>query len=544
MLFWPPTPRFVALLATLSGVALTGSEPARRVEFFAPAPAQVAPRVVESPRVDACELRRQAVAAEPALPGAPGVEAARGELFARARAEPVLFLETPTASPSSPLIATLRARLFGEPSPWAAFSEVFERFRGRPTELRQVLLTDGYLYAEQPAVAALLAHGVALPQLFSEKELLVVRGERTLRAERVGSEYVWADGPEHGERARLWLFDRVQVSGEKPRASKHVAVSGLRLGTSSIEIERLTERAALAQLQYGALRVPAVLAVREGRLVLECESVSAEARPRVEAARSAAERRARVLAELRTRVAEQVDEALPFDEPKTEDGQQDGKLRPEWRSAYLRGASSFTFNGDRYPVFDASGRPRPPQVCVDFIVDTWERMAGTHWLARDEGRARRLGRLDFGELGIENRRSVEQLIDFARSRTDWFELLEVPEAERVPFSGRRRFFQRLFEQREQFRPGDVVAILGPRDDERLHYHSFFILADDPLSGMPTLVAANAGRPRVRNWENELENAPRRSIVARIRPRLAWLESLVGIFGQAQLGPEHSDLPPG
>jgi hypothetical protein len=545
MAFWPSTPRFAALLASLAFVVPTGSERAPHANFRVPAAVKVVPqRVVEGPRGDACELRRRALALEPALSGAPALQAARGELYARARAEPVLFLETPKASPSLAAVAGLRARLFAEPAPWAAFKEVYERFRKYPALLRQILLSDGYLYAEEPTLAALLASAVALPQLFSEPELQIVRGDRTLRARRERGEYLWIDGPERGERARLWLFDRVAAAGEKLGPSKHVAASGLRLGTSSIEVERLTEHAALAQLHYGSLSVPAVLALREGRLVFECESLAPEARAEVEAARSAAQRRARVLSELSTRIAEQVEEALPFDEPKTEEGQQDGKLRPEWRRAYLRGDSTYTFNGDEYSVFDGSGRPRPPQVCVDFIVDTWERMAGTRWLGRDEGRTRRLGRLDFGELGIENHRSVEQLIEFARGRPDWFELVEVPEAERVPFAGRRRFFQRLFEQRTQFRPGDVVAILGPRADERLHYHSFFIVADDPLSGMPTLLAANAGRPRIRNWETELESAPRRGIVARIRPRLEWLESLVGIFGQARGEAERADLPPG
>jgi hypothetical protein len=478
------------------------------------------------------------------LPGAPGLEAVRGEVFARARAEPVLFLDTPKAELVPGPVAELRARLFSAPAPWAAFAEAYERFRAHPPALRRILLTDGYLYAEQPALAALLASGVALGQLYSEKELSIVRGDRVLRAERVRGEYIWADGPERGERARLWLFDRVATAGEQLGANKHVAVAGLRLGHSSIEIERLTAQGVLAKIHYGPLVVPAVLSIRDGRLALECETLTEPMRATVEAARSAASRWARVLAELSTEVAEQVEEALPFDEPRTEDGQQDGKLRPEWRVAYLRGNSSFEFNGDRYPVFDGAGRPRAPQVCADFIVDTFERMAGTRWLARDEGRGRRLGRIDFGVLGIENRRSVEQLIEFARSRPEWFELLEIPEAERVAFSNRRRFFQRLFEQRQQFRPGDVVAILGPRDDERLHYHSFFIVSDDPLSGMPTLVAANAGRPRIRIWEAELESAPRRGIVARIRPRLAWLESLVGVRGHAQGEPERAGLPPG
>jgi hypothetical protein len=80
MPFWLPTPRFAAFLAAAAGISLTASERAPSAEFRALTPPQVTlGRVVEGPRVDACELRRRAVALEPALPGAPGVEAARGE---------------------------------------------------------------------------------------------------------------------------------------------------------------------------------------------------------------------------------------------------------------------------------------------------------------------------------------------------------------------------------------------------------------------------------------------------------------------------------
>jgi hypothetical protein len=90
----------------------------------------------------------------------------------------------------------------------------------------------------------------------------------------------------------------------------------------------------------------------------------------------------------------------------------------------------------------------------------------------------------------------------------------------------------------------VVAILGPRDDEQLHYHSFFIVAADPLSGMPSLLAANAGRPRIRHWEAELENAPRRGIVARIRPRLEWLEGLLQADASVEAVRDAPASPPG
>src|SRR5690606_11641206 len=92
-------------------------------------------------------------------------------------------------------------------------------------------------------------------------------------------------------------------------------------------------------------------------------------------------REARVLTRLREVIYEQIAEGLPFDEPKTEYGQQDGKLRQEWLWAYRRGDSRFVFNEDQYHVFDARGRPRVPQVCIDFIRDTYERASGS-WYQR------------------------------------------------------------------------------------------------------------------------------------------------------------------
>ena len=477
-----------------------------------------------------CARRRRLVAMEPALPGAPGLESARAEIVARAKAEPVLFLEAPSAGAVSRQVGALRERLYRETAPWRTYSEAFKRFGHHPRELRQVFLTDGYLYAEQPAVAAILASAIALNQLFTERKVVVTRGNHTLHAARKNGNYYWTDGPELGAPAKLWLFDRVAAEGEPLGPPKLVALGDVRAktGADSIEIERLTADGVLAQLDYAQERVPALLAIHRGELVFDCQAPERDAIAKMQAAQALSLRRAKVLARLRASIDEQIAEALPFDEPKTEEGQQDGKLRQEWRLAYLRGAWSYEFNGDRYPVFGANGRPKTPQVCVDFIVDSWERMADTRWLGRDEGRGRKLGRINFDTLDIDNRRSVDRLIDFARARPEWFDVLEFAESERVRFLERRRFFRRLYERRADFRPGDVVAIYGLRDDEKPHYHSFFIVADDPITRMPTLLAANAGRPRIRSWEGEMQNAPRRSILARIRPRLDWLESLAAL----------------
>ena len=487
-----------------------------------------------------CLKRRQQLERETPLPGTPQLDASRAEVVARARSAEVLFFDTPKPSPASARVVQLRRQLYESTTPWPAFHQAYLEYRRNRTVLRQILLTDGYLYADKPAAAALLGNHVVLNHLFDAHELVVIRGSQVLHAVKKDAAYFLSDGPEIGRVARLWLFDRVAAAGEPLSTQSHVSVENIReqTGAESIQIERLTAEGILVQLIYDDARSPAVLTRHNDALELACEAIAPSAAEKVAAARSIALRKIKVMHQLREAIAAQVQEGLPFDEPKTEEGQQDGKLRQEWRTAYLQGQSSFTFNGDKYAVFGSKGRPRVPQVCVDFVVDTWERLADTRWLNSSEGRGRHVGRIDFNSLGIENRRSVDRLIDYARNKPAWFDVVEFPETERVPFMDRKGFFQRLFDRRSDFQPGDVVAILGLRDDERLHYHSFIIVASDPLTGMPTAVAANAGRPRIRSWEAEMQNAPRRSIIARIRPRLTWLEALADPNGRGPTDPEH------
>jgi hypothetical protein len=412
------------------------STPAAAVTPQTPLPEPAAVAAPSLPIVDACEVERERLGQLEALPGAPGLEARRAELLARAKAEPVVFLSTPEAGGKSRRAAALRKRLHREETPWGAFEAAYRQLVKRPEELRQVLLSDGYLYAEDPTVAAMLVTHVTLGQLFREQELLVGRGSAVYRAVRKDDDYVWLDGPDANQPARLWLFDRVAPAGTPLPPARHVGIAKLakQLGTTEIKIERLTSDGALASLVYGDLVVPAVLSLRSGEFELGCR-VDSTARARVLEAERLAVRSARVHEALLSVIGQQIEEALPFDEPKTEDGQQDGKLRGEWRRAYLRGDLEYTFNDDKYWVFDRKGRPHVPQVCVDFVLDSWERLADSWWMPRGQGRKRRVGRLDFDVLEIENRRSVEQLIGFAKQHPDWFELMEIPLSKQVPLRG-------------------------------------------------------------------------------------------------------------
>lgn len=452
--------------------------------------------------------------------------ARRAQTVARTRVEPVLFVREPTFQEHTSA-AALRRTLpqFGS----AALRAFFRSVRGHPELARAVLLREGYFYVEYPEAASLLVDAIELRHLFVEPELVLERGSERLRLNRnEEGEYVYAEGPNYGTRAKLWLYDRVWQSGADPGPPLHRDLASLQrtLHFDEAELERAHESHALLNLRYGTVWVSAVVAAQGPNLSVVCEALGPEERARVAEMRERGERRFRAIEQLRRAIAAQVDEGLPFDEPKTEEGQQDGKLRAEWRLAYRQGKSWFEFNEDRYYVFDRKGRPRVPQVCIDFITDTLERASGTWWQAQPEARTKQIGRLDFSNLGIENRRSVETFVAFAWDRPDLFDVFDLPATEQIPFRRRARFFEHLYEHRDRYAPGDVVVILGLRDDEKYHYHSFFVHSADPVTGMPMLVASNAGRPRVRSWEHELRNAPKRSIRTRIRPRLEWLEQVL------------------
>lgn len=485
----------------------------------------------ESAESRACAEKLSRLETEPALPGAAvnaGFE--RGYLLGRARAEPVAFVRAPAFDIQSGSFRAraLREELLVEEHPAFAFERVLMKVKKSPELAREVFLTEGYLYSERPALAALFVNYLALSLLFREPELKLVRGADTWSLKRHDGDYEYIDGPMRGQRARLLLFDRVYVAGKEPGPALHVDLRAVAAQSSSDEIslQRITEGSVVASLRIGKDWLPAVFKRTGSALQLECERVPSALHEATSQARALAKRRARVTEVLARVVKDEVDEALPFDEPKTEEGQQDGQLRPAWRRAYLDGRDRFSFNDDEYWVFDSRGRPRVPQVCIDFVTDTFERASGARFRPRGERREFVRGALDFDSFGLDNRRSVEIFIGFARAHPEWFEFTETTLAERVPFRDRAAFFRDIYEHRDEYRPFDIVTVFGLRDDGKLHHHSFFVADRDPVTGMPIAVVANAGRPRIRSWENELQNAPQRAILAHIRPKLPWLESLV------------------
>jgi len=505
-----------------------------------PAPISVA----EPEHGPACADRIEQALAEPGEAGTPKLDQNRGVVLLYAKAEPVLFTRTPEPeNKGSEAAQTYRTLLRQTSSPWSILDRLWPVFSQNPELGRAVLLRDGYLYAEKPELAFALVDLVTVQMLFSDRHVWIQRGERTLNAERTKSgRYVFSDGAERGQRVKLLLFDRVGTGEPPPPLHRDFRALRSELGFDRVKVVHLGSSHIVADLRYGSVWVRSLLAAQGAHLELACDEPAPGSGQAALAFRSERARKERALRPLRSAILQGVQEGLPFDEPLTEYGQQDGKLRYRWLDAYARGQNNYEFQGDRYYVFNVRGRPLVPEVCVDFVFDSFERASGTWWRPRGEKRERVVGKLDFTSIPDEQRRRATSFIEYAQAHPESFETDTLPEADRVPFKFPRRLSDFLVNEADRFQPGDVVLIRGyapwdkPWKPRVMHFHSFFIYESDPLTGMPIALAGNPGRPLLQTWQFEAFRTPDRSIWYRIRPRLEWLESSVAASG--------SDDPPG
>jgi hypothetical protein len=504
------------------------------------------PRSEPEPGPDAasCAELIERAARDPEQPGTPRLDQARDLVLLYAKAEPVLFTREPASNEKgSEAAETYRTMLRHTSSPWSVLDKLWPVFSLNPELGRAVLLREGYLYADRPELAFALVDLVTVQMLFSDRQVWIERGERLLHAERTkAGRYVFTDGEERGQRVKLLLFDRLGTGTPPTPLHRDFRALRQKLGFDSVEVKRLGSERLVANLHYGALSVPTLLTADGAHLTLTCEEPPAGSEAQLGELRALHGRRERALAPLRRAIRAGVQEGLPFDEPLTEYGQQDGRLRGQWLAAYEAGQNDYAFQGDKYYVFNVAGRPLVPEVCVDFVFDSFERASGTWWRPRGEPRERVVGKLDFTTLPDEQRRRATSFIDYAERHPESFDVYTLPEADRVPFKFGRRLADYLVDAAPRFQPGDVVLIRGyapwdkPWKPRPMHFHSFFVYESDPVTGMPIALAGNPGRPLLQTWQFEAFRTPDRSIWYRVRPRLDWLEHSLQI-------PDELETPP-
>ncbi len=494
-----------------------------------------------APEVDhelvTCASEYDALLAREAAPGAPTFDAHRPAFLARARGAPVIFVDTPKASDTSSLgpIAQAALAVFAKQPPGLRVLLLQEKLKLDKAALRAIFLREGYLYADEPDDLYNLVERVGLTDLFDAEKLYLLRGSTTRALVRAGTTrdpaYAFADGPDAGHTVSLVFGDRIAEDAASLAEPLHRDVAALAdtEGFDRMKISRLTKTGIDAELRFGSTWAKAVLSSDGAMLSLRCLDAPRETRDAIalELGKTAWKRAA--IANLRKAVGDGVFDANPFDHPRGFEGpDRDGELRPYWTSAYLRGASSFTDDDQTYPVYRADGRPYVPEVCVDFVLDSFERAGGSWYAPRGEPPGRSIGRLSFDSYKPENKRGVIGFGAFAESRPDLFEIRRFTGDERTPFADRAKFFDFLAKNADLFAPGDIVSIQGLKPDGRVHQHAILLERTDPLTGFPCGLADQMRLPRRRSWEGIMGEAPKRSLYYRLRPTDAVFQQIAPV----------------
>lgn len=479
-----------------------------------------------------CSARIDAVMREEALPGDTELDAARIEILGRAKGEPMVFVRPPKHVEESELTtAQLDAkRAFDKGTPGHRVHVLKGRLKLDPEGLRKILLAEGYAYSTNPQDALAVSSAITLPDIFRDPTIYLMRGSTVYELERQTSKrnetsYRFKDGRFVGRSADLLFGDRVALTREALANPIHRDLKALadQEGFDRATLERRTKSALLATLKYGDVTARALLESDGAALHMGCVEGPRSAREKLEEQRKLDGPRRRAMNAIHEIITQEVQEAARFDRPEGVKGpDQDGELRPVWASAYFGGRQSFDYQGTTYAVFDQNGAAWPPMVCVDFVLDTFERASGTWYAPRGEALRRIRGRLDFNDEKIENRRGVMGFGKFAETRPDLFSWMRVPETERIKFEKRAEYFKWFSKHEGQVRAGDILAIHGMKADKRIHQHAIFVEWTDPLTGFPYGLADQMKHPRRRTWEGIMAEAPLRSLYYRVRPTDAVL----------------------
>ncbi len=494
--------------------------------------AQARPLDVEG---EACQTMLGRTMQEAETAGTPEYDANRIEILGRAKGEPVVLMREPKAAWDETQDAALLAekKAFERGHPGGRVHSLARKYRLKPQMLRTLLLREGYAYSNQPQDALGLITALSLPALFDEPEIWLLRGSdvRKLvkRVQKKEVSYVYVDGPLEGRVGDLLFGDRVGLDKEeliKDPLHRDMRALSEEIGFDRAKLLRRTEQALAAELRFGSVWAKALITSEGAKLKLSCLAENKEKRDQIAAYQQATAGARRSFARMHEVVEQQLKEVLRFDRPEGEKtADRDGFLRPLWATAYFQGRDSFQFEKTSFQVFTSKGDPWPPQVCVDFVLDTFERSSGSWYSPKGQAPKHIRGKLDFNDAGIQNRRGVIAFGDFAESKPDLFTFRRFAGAERIPFGERTKYFQFLLEHADEVRMGDVVAIHGLKRDERIHQHAILVEYSDPMTGFPYGLADQMKKPRRRTWEGIMAEAPKRSLLYRARPTQALLEAM-------------------
>lgn len=470
--------------------------------------------IPQTPSLPSCEERLSLLRPSPLQKSLENYRAALPFIAAETKVYPVVYLRRPESAATNKALAVRRG-LTDRSQPRNAVRAIVDKFKNDRAFLREVFLSEGYLFEDNPEIATAMVQEITLEDLFDAPAIYRLRNNKMQRLVKKEEHYI----DEAGDAAALYLNDRTAVSVEELRSPIHLDIAAVRHTTYAQRILPVVVDTTSAGVQLifpSGRRYAALLSVSQNTTIVDCIfGDPLVLRQEQDLAVIFWQRHQRIQEAASLLVAERP----LFDEPVDEeaDVQEDGELRLAWKEAYFGRRKKFRFREVEYDVFNRNGKPIPPEVCVDFIIDTWERAFGTWYTGRHATPERSRGEIDFSVLENFSRRHIASILTFAAQSNTPFDRFDVPRRNWIPFKKERRFVKNLLKLSEYIREGDLLVIHGLRDeDEQEHFHTVLVLSTDPQTGIPTLVADNQGRPRLSTLKSAMRAAPRRSIKYRLR----------------------------
>ncbi|HRI70491.1 MAG TPA: hypothetical protein PK156_39940, partial [Polyangium sp.] len=459
------TSSLCASLAALFSLGTAGCDPTPTALATPSAAASVASSAIVPPQPDegaTCKASMTKVLALPKTAGAPAYDAARMEFLGRVRGEPVYFIREPAAIDESTLEPRIAAaaKTFAKQHPGGRIVSLRKQLKHDPRALRSLLLREHYAYAPDPADALMLITQVSLTDLFDEPEIFLQRSNTTRKLTRatINKETRYVDAK--GKPADMLFGDRVALTEAELSEPLHRDIVALAesAGFDRMRIQHSTEDAMVADIRFGEIWAKALLKSDGANVSLACIAEDRPVRENIAAYLETNAYHRRAVQAIRETITKAVDESFRFDRPEREPNHfRDGILRPQWMTAYLQGRTSYNFEKHTYSVFGSDGLAYPPEVCVDFIIDTYERAAGSWFRSQGELPGRTPGRLSLSAPKKPAPRGVIGFADFAEDSPDLFTVVRFQGQERVPFGERAKFFENLRDHAD-LRPGDIVSI--------------------------------------------------------------------------------------
>jgi hypothetical protein len=369
----------IAFLATIIACSRGELEPTRdrTVAAGSAFAAAVPARISASPSgASACDRRiRRLLAAEPALPRSAPLDAQRLAVLASAKAEPVVFVRTPTLDPTTCRTARSHIQsLEHARKPGSVLARLLPQFRRQPELGRQVLLREGYLYAETAELARALVERVGPQHLFREHRIWIQRGERVGYAVKNDKQqYVWEDGHERGRNVRLILFDRIGVGVPPPALHRDLRALRYTLHFDRARLRQIAEERLILDLRYGEHWVPTLVRAVGAGLELECEAPAWSHATAATEARMSEARRERALRAWRRSLLARIEHGVPIEPAATptaseESGDGARTWRSVERSMFRKVAEAIAPGGDEGRWFDEVDAPADDYAPGDVLV--------------------------------------------------------------------------------------------------------------------------------------------------------------------------------